>query len=176
LMTVDAAVLDDFAGGRIPFHEHWRLEGRFLLAVPAMSFQGIFHGKAQTRQRVPCVGTLGITAAVAPVNETVGVHEKRGPGQIMIKIENVQVESGDLQKPYPHERVRHSGDLVQTNNLLVPLMAIPSGIAAEDEKDWLAGLSSDRFGPVQIDVPAELAGELSRFALREGGTGTAKEQ
>ncbi len=112
--------------------------------------QSLFQREAQPEQRIPRIGALGVSATETAVNQAVGVQEKRGPRQIVVEVEDIEVGAGDAHQTNPHESVGHLGDFFQTNNLLVPLIAIPSGITAKHEKNRLArlprgGLAPSRF-------------------------------
>ena len=68
----------------------------------------------------------------------------------MVEVEDIQIGAGDTHQPNSHESVSHIGDFFQTNNLLVPLVAISSGIAAKDEKNRLAGLARGGLGAFKV--------------------------
>jgi hypothetical protein len=71
------------------------------------------------------------------------IHEKRGPGQIEIKIEDVQVRAARIGDAQQHKLLGEGGDLfVQTNNLLVKPFAVGSAFSPKDGKNRL--VLSDR--------------------------------
>ena len=92
----------------------------------------------------------------------------------MIEVENVQVDARDLHEAHPDESVGEVSDFFQTNNLLVPLMTVPSGIATKHEEERFARLPCRRLGAIEVRVPAELPRGLRGLRLRESGRGGEK--
>ena len=98
------------------------------------------HRVAESLHREARIGARGVAAAVAAVDRLVRIEEEGIPGQVEVELEAAQVDAGDLHQPDADESVGDVGDiLVETNNLLVEIGAVASGLAAEDEEDRLAG-------------------------------------
>jgi hypothetical protein len=75
----------------------------------------------------------------------------------VVELEAAQVRARDPDQADADELVGEVGDIgVESNNLLVDVGAVPSGLAAEDEEDRFAGPLRLRQGPSVVVEPAEL--------------------
>ena len=97
---------------------------------------------------------------------TLAHEQERRPGQVHVEFEQIQIDAGDAQETDADELFGSVLDLVQTNNLLVEAVAIPSGIAAEHDEQGLAGAL--RLGPRRF--PRRMPAVLRR-GLRGGSLG-----
>jgi hypothetical protein len=91
----------------------------------------------------------------------------------VIEIEQVQIHAGDAHQTHPDKLIGDIADLVQTNNLLVKVPAVRSGLAAKNDHHRLAGLPGQ--GPCRevIGVPVDPSPFLS---LRLNCTGDQNQQ
>ena len=101
----------------------------------------------QPCERIARVGPFRIAAAESAVDFPRRVHQKRGPGQIVIEFKQIQIGAGDADQTNADELVREIVDFFQTDNLQVKLLAVPSRIAAKNHHHGLAGLESLSAGP-----------------------------
>ncbi|MSQ97159.1 MAG: hypothetical protein EXR98_21760 [Gemmataceae bacterium] len=125
------------------------------------------HGEVKTGQRVARVRPHGIAAAESAVDFALGIQEKRRPGQVPVELEEVEIDPLDAQEADADELTGEIVDLLQTDNLPVKRVAIPSGVAAKHKHERLAGLLRQRFRGAQVGQPALLRRDLGRLALRQ---------
>lgn len=75
----------------------------------------------------------------------VRVDEERGPRQVQVELEVIEIDAGNARQADADELLGDVLNLVQTNNLLVEAEAVPSGLATEDDEQRLA--AAPRFRP-----------------------------
>ena len=67
--------------------------------------------------------------------------KKRHPGKVVVEIENVEVDSGNANDAHPDKMLGDIPNLLQTDNLPVPFMAIASGLASKHNHQRFARLA-----------------------------------
>jgi hypothetical protein len=117
---------------------------------------------------------LGIPTAISPVDFFAGAEKERGPGQIVIEIEDFEVDSAHAGQPNEDEILGQARDRrMETSHLPVKLIAVRSVFAAKDDEERLMGLPRDLQGLGVIGLPGGRLGtgangRRSQDAYRQG--------
>ena len=89
------------------------------------------------------LGVLAIPAAVAAVDCPLGIHEERGPSQVVVELESVEIDPLYVRDSHEYELSGKIGDLlIKTNNLLVEALTGHSPLSAKHDHERLACLLS----------------------------------
>ena len=129
--------------------------------IATVCSKGRLHGVAQSCQRHLSLGRVGVASAVATENLLMGIEEERGPGQVVVEVEAVEIDAPHVQDARQDELARQVGDLgIKTNNLFVESFAVLSPFAAEDQEDRLASLPRGLPGGRDILQPSRCIGRL----------------
>jgi hypothetical protein len=118
------------------------------------------HRRKESLQRLPIVGIVSVSAAVAGINALVGVQEEHHEGQVVVEFKQVQVHRIDACQPNPNELVGDFFDALQTDNLPVKIMTRRSRHTAQDHHERLAGPARLGFSLFQIENPTIAASLL----------------
>src|SRR5438128_4506142 len=95
-----------------------------------------------------------VAATVASVDSLVWSEEECCPGQVIVEVEYVEVDTAHTDQADEHELAGEVCDLwMKAGNLPVEDITVKSVLTAEDHEQELAALASDKAGLVVVGQP-----------------------
>jgi hypothetical protein len=158
-MAVNAALGFDALCCRVFIHGGEQRRNGFGRAIGVFgeAREGLTHSVLQGIQGEVSIGVLILAAAEAAVDAASGIHEKGGPGEVEVKVEQPEVDPAHVGDPNQHEAVGEVCDLfVKTNNLLVEAFAGLSTLSAEDDEQRFLRLPCRNASRFPVGVPPGL--------------------